>query len=478
MNRAMATIIRTGLQAPNRKAELRGVRSSAIRLTSCLCGSLLLTAPGSLLASESLEYLLAARDESPASNYLSLGASLDYTDNVAREDVSPQTDTVMGVSAVFEWNSRDWNRVDAKLEGDLAYFEYSAGRYSGDITGPELASVDVDLVRNYLEWGTTNSFRQTRITEIAVVTPDNRQIANQFSTGPRLNIPLGSRRLNMILDGKFQRASYSVSTEDSETLLGQATLQRMISDRSAFTINAAARDVSYRDSTFPGYRSKSVTAGWDAVGARTTLSLSAGHSTATQQGRTFKNPTAQIALSRQLSPKMTLDIYADQLVVGAADAIHGRSSVASESVGFNTDPFLVRRFGINYLLSGTTSFASISGTLERNLYDISTTDNRHVYSVAFDFYRNIAERWTVGAFGSISEEKYVQRNSAKNSLTSYGVAAGYRLTGRMQLGLTLYSNQQESDFQNSNFDETAARLSLSYDFGGRTGPVRLPRIAR
>lgn len=69
-------------------------------------------------------------------------------------------------------------------------------------------------------------------------------------------------------------------------------------------------------------------------------------------------------------------------------------------------------------------------------------------------------------------------NSAKNSYTSYGVAAGISLTGRMQLGLALSSNQQESDFQNSNFDETAARLSLSYDFGGRTGPVRLPRIAR
>lgn len=470
MNRAMATIILTETARSIRPASRRRLQGMKYASGSLLMLGIILCATSAVAAEEdpALSMVDAFGEQKPA--YMTLGASAYRTDNVSLTQTGREEDTVIGVFSDFQWSSREFSRLKFRIEGDVAYNHYTRGQLGNAFSGAALALANLELLEDRLSWQLQNSLRQTRINELAPLTPDNVQETNLFSTGPRLRIPLGSPRFAMIIDGQYQRGSYSVDQDDTEGLIGQMTIMRTMGPRSSLSLGATSRHISFLDSGSAGYRSNEIVSRWNARGARTEIGATVGYSVSTQAGTSVREPQLRLDIERNLSERSRFTVYAEHRVTGSAEANHfsqGGAGFRSRVSEFSasSEPFILENVGFVFAFTGSGSQMSLGASIQRDRYEVATQDDRNVTLLDFQFSKLIGADWTVGMLGSFSREQYVRRGDIESTLTTGSVFAGYQLFPKTRADFSIVRNVRGTNFSINTYHELAYTLSFSYTFG-------------
>jgi hypothetical protein len=445
MNRAMAITILTETARSIRPASRRWLQGMKLARGPLFAFGTIFCTVAAVAAGEdpSLSTANAFDEQKPA--YMTLGTSAYRTDNVALTQTGREEDTVLGVFSDFQWSSRDFSRLKLRLEGDVAYNHYTRGQLGNAFSGAALAHADLELLEDRLTWQVQDSIRQTRINELAPLTPDNIQETNLFSTGPRLRIPLGSPRFAMVIDGQYQRGSYSVDQDDTEGLIGQMSLVRTIGPRSSLALSATSRHISFISSGAAGYRSNEVVTQWRAKGARTEIGATAGYSVSTQAGTSIKAPHLRLDIERNLSDRSRLMLYAEHRVTGSAEANHfsqGGAGFGSRVSEFSasSEPFILENVGFEFAFTGAGSQMSIGGSVQKDRYEVSTQDDRKVTLLDFQVSKLVGADWTVGMLGSFSREQFLRRGGIKSTLTTGGAFVGYQFLPKTRADFSIVRN--------------------------------------
>lgn len=418
--------------------------------------------------------------------HLTVSASVERTDNVSRIPTNKAADTIYGLGTDFRWNTREGGRIDASIDGDLSYYKYAKAEYQPDLVGGARGSLTYAVIPDYFSWQTQDSFRQLRINAVQPITPDNRQNTNLFATGPRLQFPLGNRRTLLIIDGQYEHSSYSVSALDSNVVLGRLAILRRLGANASISVSANGRQVRYsQEAMYPDYKAQDYLFNWTAFSRRTTISLDLGYSYTQQQMHDADSPNFRLTLSRNLTPRTSATLYANHRLTDSSDAVHfgqmgAGTGPRTSDFAANPDPFTLEQIGLTYAFASVSSSIDLDVSMQQDRYQVSTLDDRNITSAELQAWTMLNSVWTAGVFGGYSRENFIGRNDAKSTFTSYGLFAGARIATRMRLELSVLHDSRQTNFSGFDFDENAARLTLSYTLGqhGYSSGIAMPRSNR
>lgn len=420
-------------------------------------------------------------------NYLTVGLSEERSDNIARVDTGAESAWTTGAVTDFQWSAGNHPRFAASLIGTGAYYHYDSKFFDPEFTGTGRGALSYQLVPSMLTLLADDSYTQARITDVAAITPANRQNVNRLVLGPELDLHPGGPQNLFMAQALYERTDYSDSPLDSDTRRGQVTVGRSIDARNLVSLNVAARKVSFSgNQPFPDYSGQDYFLSWAATGIRTTLILDAGYATTRVDGADrVDSPLFRLNIARRLTPRSTAFLYATRAQVSAADAIFldaglGGRDAGTSGYGITPDPFKMDYLGAGYEIDNGKLVIMLRGSVGRERYSQTTIDDRNDHQIEADLTYRFNSRIGLGGFAEYRSETFVNRNDANADDSYYGAFVGYALGSRLMLNVSAMRAERSADAGVTSYNETRARVILTYTVAGtgQEAPTTMPRFVR
>jgi hypothetical protein len=358
----------------------------------------------------------------------SIESAVGHTDNATLANSNEISDTIGSIGGHIEL-TRNGSRVDGRLRGTGSFRDYFDNTYDDDFLGSGDAELSVSLIGESVVWSVDDSFGQVLSDVFEPSTPDNRENANIFSTGPDIRLQLGSST-EMVIGGRFQNASYENSQEaDNERISGTMALIRRTSPAVAWSMNVSASSVDYDVVGNQGYDQQEVFARVESSGANQTFSADLGIGFLDGGDQTEQTTLIRIDWTRQISPSWALDL-------GAVSEFANADDQFTFGISDGTD------------LGGTQDIL-LSGLAMRN--DLGSMNLRFV-----------RPRTRLRLFGEIGQETYPDTVGQDRDRWSLGIEANRRLTSRLET--TFEFRHEDRDFDSSGSGDKTDSYSAQLDW--------------
>jgi len=422
-----------------------------------------------------------------APNYLTLGVSGERSDNITRVATNPESSWVTGALTDFHWSAGNHPRFAADLTGTGGFYHYQSRVFDDEFSGNANGTLAYQLIPNTLTLLADDWLTQARISEVAPVTPANRQNVNRLTVGPELRLHPGGAQNLFLAQALYERTDYQNSPLDSNTTRGQLSFARSLDARNVVSLTAAARKVSFSGSQpFPDYTGQDYFLSWAATGIRTTLIVDAGYSATRVEGADrVGTPLFRLNVARRLTPRSTAFLYATHGQVGAADAMFLDASLGGRDAGTSgyaatSDPFKMDYLGAGYQLDSDRLVLVVRGALGRERYSQSTIDDRNDRRADADLTYRFNTRVGAGVFAEYRRETFINRNDGYSNDYYYGAFVGIALGRRLALNLSVLRAERSTDLGPVSYDETRGRAFLTYTIvgTGQESPTTMPRYVR
>ena len=308
----------------------------------------------------------------------SVGAGSFYSDNVGRTPTDEESDGAANVGLRFAYR-RDKRRFDALIDSDLEYREYFKSTYGSDLVGGLTGTLNYWLLPDRLAWAVEENFGQTYTRLTDVETPDNRQNVNYFSTGPNVFLPI-TDRTELRGQARWAKSSYGeTETTSSHRFTGTLGLVRRLSEHSLVSLNGSGEKVEY-DNLPDGsdFTQRSAFLGYEAEGARTTLTAQGGWTTFTAPNGDHGGLLANASVSRKIGARSTLALTLGTGMTDAAEAFRRDQTLGgvvkgNEAVTNSPDPFRSDYATLVWNLSGVRNRFAATTEWRRDVGQGNTT---------------------------------------------------------------------------------------------------------
>lgn len=405
------------------------------------------------------------------SSVFTLGVGAEYSDNIRRVAVNPESDTIVTASLASDLR-RATTRYDLGLNTDLAYDYYTGDTYDAELRGNALLDFDVQIVRNRFSWYVEDSFGQLQLAAATPDTPDNRENLNVLTTGPRFTQPIGSRS-RFILTGVYEVEDYEQSPLDATVAGGDLSFRHDLSPRQYLELTASKRETRYDDDVaFGDYDVDEYSITWSATGARTSLALTAGQTQTTGEGLDDDSALFAIDAERQVGKYGTLMLTGRSQTVNTADAF--RVEQGGSALDLDTqpivavgEPFNFDFLEIGYDLGGSRVNASLRANTERDRYEIATNNDRDRNALELGVQWQASPIWAWGLGLEYAREHYVTTGQRFKELT-YTLEARARLSRALAVSFGGSLTDRSGAVDANVYDEQRFRIMLTYT-GGKTG---------
>jgi len=323
---------------------------------------------------------------------LELSLSVAHTDNIFREALNKQSDTI--ASAGLGVNlARDRERLKARALGNLGWYDYLDNSYESEVLGYFNGWADLELIADRLDWQFLESFGQLVTDPFQAQTPDNLENVNYFTTGPTLTLRTGATTL-LQLNGTFSSTDYEESQSDNDQLAGTIALVRQVSSRSNVSMNASYADVRFDDRLInTDYTVKAAYAGFLAQSFRTQLSAKLGYSKLEREGvPSTGGAFVQIVASRRLSPSANAFLSVRQQYSNAAAALREGldSSTGVPRTGIATaDVFRERGVSLGWSYERARTAVGIAADWTKEAYEEPGDLDRRIRRMDVYFTRRL-----------------------------------------------------------------------------------------
>ncbi len=340
-------------------------------------------------------------------------AGVGESDNVTlvNSDKISQTMAVADADFDLQQQTRLLN-VDAK--GNFSYLDYLQGAYSPELIGRFDGLASVALIPEKLKWTLQDDFGQAQVDPFASVTPTNRENINYVSTGPDLNLRLGS--LGFVdVTARYARTNYQVSPFDSSRLSGSLAVGVPISALSSVSLDGSTEHVEFDNTTVnTDFDRSNVYGHYEIKGSRTELTADLGVTKVDQGSETLNGPFAKLQLSRQLSSAAKLTLAAGRDLTDASTSFSNLQSGAASTIGtIGTAPAAVtsNNYTVTYAsvawqyVRNRTSF-NLSGRWEKDSYDGQPQNDLSRSDAEFRVERRLTQALTAQLLGSLYRTNY------------------------------------------------------------------------
>ena len=410
-----------------------------------------------------------------------LGVNVGYgqTDNIGRNAASERDSAFQTLGFDFDL-TRDSRRLNGALGGGVDLLRYSEKGIIDDdreVLGSLDGRLAIGIVPERFNWDFAGNFGQMRTNPLAGISPTNREHVTIFSTGPRVDLPLGGRS-TLRLSGEVAERTYEVSDSlDSRTTSVQLSLFRAISpvsnlgisfDHSENDFVSLPDDQDYEfDNVYLTYSkdfasggiqaavgsgevtigtesssSAVMSFGWDrALGARSHLSISAGRDFA-DAGELFRNGGV---------PGLG--------GAGSLGGIGGINDARWYDVVLTPNPLERTTLGAAFTVTGERTDMSVSFGVAEERYEVNADlDNDGAY-INFSLSREFNPRWSGGVqlrgwrqnFGRLSQDDdnfYIQARVTRELGSRASIEFAYEYNTR--------------DSETNPFDQNVYTINFSY----------------
>jgi hypothetical protein len=430
--------------------------------------------PGLTLAALVAAQALTCAEAAQFDYQASLAAG--HSDNIRRTETNPESEDIAAAGVRFSFDQQS-QRLNADIFGDLAYNDYLGNTYDSELIGNVIADVRYAFVPERFEWVLADNFGQVLGDPFLPATPDNRENLNYLVTGPDFTLPLGSQ-MRLRIGGRYALTTYEKSPFDSDSLLGELGLIRLLSSSSAISLNARAQQVQYDDKSLNAdYDVGEAFLRYEAQGARTQLRVDAGYSEIDRDAVDQKQdgPILRLEIIRRISASSTVTIGGGREFSGAGDAFAVSQSGSGASLGTapgrqTTEPFQNDFARIAWDFSQNRTTFTLSAAWADRTYELEPTLDQTITDAAMRVRRELSQTTWLMLEAGYERAEYAQPGGNYNDLLG-GVSFGWRLSRVLTLATTYSYANRSSEFPGGDYTDNRIWLSLSYGRG-------LPRVTR
>jgi len=358
------------------------------------------------------------------------------TDNVTLVPTGKisQTMAVADLDFALEQQSRLFN-VDAK--GNFSYLDFLQGAYSPELIGRLDGLAHFALIPEKVIWALQDDFGQAQVDPFAPVTPTNRENINYLSTGPDIDLRLGS--LGFIdVTARYARTQYQTSPYDSNRLLGSIAVGETISAGSSISLDGSVVRVLFDNTAVnTDFDRSSVYGHYELQGARTELTANLGATKVDQSGESLTGSLAKLQLSRKLSSAAKLTFTAGRDLTDASTSFSSLQSGAIGTIGTAPAPQTSTNYTVTYASVGwqyarnRTTFG-LSGQWEKDSYSGQPQLDLTRGTAQINVERKLTQTLTAQLLGSLYRTDY-----ANTDYTETDGLIGAALTFREGRGLEI-----------------------------------------
>lgn len=371
-------------------------------------------------------------------------AGVGHSDNIRRSDGAEQSESIgqLGVNFSVFQQSR---RVNADITGDFSWLNYFDDQYDDEVVGSFLGDVKLGIVPDRFEWQFADTFGQATTQPFVVVTPDNRENINYFTTGPDLIFGMG-RSARVKLQGRYTNVAYESAPLDNDRVSGEGSLIHDFSSASSLSLNARFEQTDFDDNTLnTDFDNTQAFVRYQATLSRTQVGVELGYTEVELDAASggvnsgidssMSGVLARIEVSRRMSPSSTLSAALGREISNSGDIFRQLQQLQSAQVG--TQPVQL----------SSDPFTSQYGTL------------------AWSFSRN---RTGFGLSVSRFEEEYQVQTALNRNRTVFGSYFNRQMTPSLNFQLSAVQNRESYDvLGNQDFRELYGTATLAYQIGRR-----------
>jgi hypothetical protein len=400
-----------------------------------------------------------------------------YTDNLTLSE-DDQIEEWVGVGALGFWLKQDSPTLKGNAVAELEYRNYNQDQY-GDETLFSMDAVGQGILsKERLSWWLEDYFRQAAIDPFVPPTPDNRQDANFFSTGPEAKWRIGPRH-SLIAGGRYNQYYFSKSVLDSLRPSAYAQWLYDFSPRTDISFNIAAMGVDYANQTVnENYRRADATAEikYDLVTGD--LELEGGLSQIDRdKSENISGHIARLLWEYDMNSFSSVSFFALSQYTDVGQDIYrsaqrgGAVSLLNEQL--ISDIYRVNNAELTYRRHRGRAALRFLGQWRDEDYDTASLD-RQRQRVFGEFRWGLTRLVTAGIRGWYRKDDYTAIDR-KDRDTFFALILDNRLSRSLYLNVELSRRERNSNFAGESFTEDRGFLMLRYQPETMDGPFMAPQ---
>ena len=398
--------------------------------------------------------VVSAQTDTSGAVWLHFGAG--HSDNIRRVLISPVSGsfTAFGVQSDLDYES---SRVAVDFQSDLERRNYSTSDLSDETYGFAYLDAEIDAVPDRFAWLVRDRFSQGRIDPFGVSTPENRAEVNVFSTGPRFDLPFGSRsafRLELL---KGERSVSDLIGLDGDSTDRALSYVRSLDSITELAVSITSQDIEY-DLSGAEYETERAFVSYTKALASGRAYLAVGTTKTKFESESMTTPYLNLSWSRDIGARSRVGVDAVQQYVDFFSDFRIGSS--SETL-LNDDIYKQQLLSVSYAIDGERNSLSI-GYLDTDVdYVFSTETDYSQDEFDIEFSHSLTRQGVVRVGYGIAERDYslVSRGERFSRIRlAYEQALGRKFSLRAEYE----SHDNEGVREGVAIDEDVFRLSLRY----------------
>jgi hypothetical protein len=335
--------------------------------------------------------LSQTRDVDPR---LSVRVGAATTDNLARVpgvDSKSETFATTGIDIGF---LRETPRARAYVDGTIDYYAYNSDEFSNETAGAIDTGLALRVLPDVFSWEFSERIDHARLDPFTPVGPGNSERINVFSTGPRIDIPLGDSS-SFTLDGQYADRHY----KEREALDGpnRAVSLQLARDFRQFqrlALVVTGQDIDFDDpaSSRPYEIQDTYLAYERRTAADGLFALSGGTSRLRRDGETTSEPYFQMEWTRDITPRSSLSFRGGRSFESPTDyfdsaTLDGYGTGGVEDTLLTADARMTTNARLTYTLTRQRAVFRVSRERFRERYEDDAFPEREVsqFSVGMDY---------------------------------------------------------------------------------------------
>ena len=403
----------------------------------------------------------------------SVSAGVGVSDNISRSPLKKnQTIRTLGLQFGAKENS---SRLRLDLESDLSYLDYPGSAYRGEIVGHLRGEAVLAIVPDRIDWMVRDVFGQTRRSLYDVLTPDNRENVNYFSTGPRVIIGLGDVA-NLLIAGTYTRNDHELRELNSQQYGVDVGLERRLSASSAVSLHVS-RDHIVPDelANVDPYDRESAYLNYSLTGADTTVKFNGGGTRVLLNGSTQTGPMVELEVQRRLSARTQVFFsggrqFTDEgAQMGASYVARWAPTIDTASQTRTTENFRRTHAGSGVGLQGARTSMVVDFSWNEDSFESNPALDRRRLTARSVVRRQLFSRLGARAGGIWSTDSYVSSGLGIREL-SVNAGLDLRLTRNLYADLD-YDNYRTMPIATGGITGSENRVWLRLRYGAASGTL-------
>ncbi len=434
----------------NKNKEIAGTDRIAFRLLAVLF------CPGVFLA----QPLLALETD------FELEAGAAYSTNITRVDASQDIDE-LAATAGFTLNLTEKSkRLDLNAQSTVTFVDYQDDTFDSETLSYISATALIRISEQNFSWFFAENQGQVIVDPLQAATPLNRENINFFTTGPRFNLPLGTRT-SLKLNGSFSDVQYEDQPLDNIRFGGSIGLERELSENRSLSLIVDANRIEYDDAPpNPPVDRQSAYLEFRTSAARNQLSLALGWNQVERAGIKGDGLLAELVWTREISAQSTFSLQGGTRFSDSGDIFKFNQSLDNQRGGTGDvqnvdDPFRLDTASVRYTYNQDRVRFSVFTFYEKENYESRTDLDRDRSGITLSLTRDLTRTLNGGLFAIFSNRDYAN-NTRNDDDTNFGFRFAWDFTRTLGLNFRVERFKRDSDDSSFDYEENRAYLSLVF----------------